>query len=147
MSLQLILATRTAVETFFSVYSSFVINLQLPDGNFGKPYDYYYKLGEIRCDGVQVQIPLGDGILMELSPLEYEFSEELSALMITGRHIRIHSSLLDRRYEYGRITFEVDTHFPEVATARDAGSSALRKAAVAANDGGMGPRRDAADAK
>ncbi len=68
--------------------------------------------------------------------------------MITGRHIRIHSSLLDRRYEYGRITFEVDTHFPpEVATARDAGSSALRKAAVAANDGGMGPRRDAADAK
>lgn len=133
MSSQLVLATRLAIDTFFSVYSPLVVNLQLPDGNFGKPYDNYYRLGVISAEGELLRIDLGHGLSLEVAPTGYEFSDDFTTLAITGRNIRIYADDLNRRYEYGPIVFEVDPWYSEVTDARDRGLSSLRDAASAGN--------------
>lgn len=122
-------ATKTAIETFFSTYNSVVINMKLPDGNFGKPFDNYYKLESVGIDDSQLNVHLGYGLVLHVTPMNFAFGPEYFDLKLDSKDILLESEGLRLRYDSGVVTFEVYPDDSSSIDARDAALPALKHAA------------------
>ena len=122
-------ATKTAIETFFSTYNSVVINMKLPDGNFGKPFDNYYKLESVDLDNGRLNVGLGYGLTLHLTPMGFAFGPEFFELRIESRDVLLKSEGLRLRYDSGVVIFEVYPDDSSSIGARNAALPALKHAA------------------
>lgn len=122
-------AAKTAIETFFSTYNSVVINMKLPDGNFGRPFDNYYKLESVDIDNGQLNVGLGYGLVLHVTPMGFTFGPEFFDLELDSRDILLESEGLRLRYDSGVVTFEVYPNDSSSIDARNATLHALKHAA------------------
>lgn len=129
MTMTLADAARAAIECFFSAYKSVVINMKLPDGNFGKPFDNYYKLESVDTDDRQVNVDLGYGLVLHATPKSVAFGHGFFDLKIDASNILLESGDLRLRYDSGIVTFEVYSDDSSSIDARDAALSNLEDAA------------------
>ncbi|MBN0975331.1 MULTISPECIES: hypothetical protein [Gordonia] len=129
MTMTLADAAKRAIESFFSAYESVVINMKLPDGNFGKPFDNYYKLESVDTDNNQVNVGLGYGLVLHLTPTGIAFGHGFFDLKVVASNILLESEDLRLRYDSGIVTFEVYPDDSSSIGARDAALSTLEDAA------------------